>query len=175
MIRVRDIFARGMLVVALVLVMSGLAGCSRSAGTATDASATSDEVSENTLSAKELASWSMSVSDKQTRFAPKFPFQAPVIDGDVTVAEVDEAGTHFYRIEVAHPATQVSEWYRRSYTNANWVVRDERTTVDGDAVSSVIEATKGEGAWSRVLVEGDGSSAVVEASVGVGTPPEGVF
>jgi hypothetical protein len=127
------------------------------------------------LTQDELAAWGMSVTDKQTRFAEDFPWQAPVIDGEVVVAEVDASGTHFYRIEVEHPAEQVAEWYRRSYPGANWVVLDERTTEDGGVTTTVLEVMKGQGAWSRVLVEGDETSAYVEASVGVGSPPEGVF
>jgi hypothetical protein len=130
---------------------------------------------QDTLTQEELAGWGMSVADKQSSFAEDFPWQAPVVDGEIVVAEVDTAGTHFYRIEVERPAEQLAEWYRRSYSNANWVVHDVRAMSEGGVTTAVLEVTKGRGAWSRVLVEGDEQSAVVEVSVGVGTPPEGVF
>ena len=117
----------------------------------------------------------MSVADKQALFAEGFPWQAPVIDGEVTIAEVDAEGTHFYRIEVNHSGERVAEWYRRSYPNANWLLLDERNAAEGGVTTTVLEVTKGQGAWSRVFVEGDDTSAVVEASIGVGSPPEGVF
>jgi len=132
-------------------------------------------LSQESLTQDELAAWGMSVTDKQTFFADDFPWQAPVIDGELSIAEVDTGGTHFYRIEVSHSAEQVAEWYRRSYPNANWLLHDERTSTEDGVTTTVLEVTKGQGAWSRVLVEGDESSAVVEVSVGVGSPPEGVF
>ncbi len=159
---------------ALLLALTAL-GCAESAEAPEQTTQESSEAAEETLTQDELAAWGMSVSDKQTRFAEGFSWQAPVIDGEVVAAEVDTAGTHFYRIEVDHSAEQAAEWYRRSYPNANWIVLDERTTEDGGVTTTVLEVTKGQGAWSRVLIEGDDSSAIVEASVGVGSPPEGVF
>jgi hypothetical protein len=137
--------------------------------------ASASETSSVELTTDELAEWGMSVAEKQTSFAPGFPWQAPVIAGEITEAQVDAAGTHLYRIEVGRAAAQVAEWYRRSYPNANWVLHDERTTTEAGVTTTVLEATKGAGAWSRVLVEGDDFSSIIEASVGVGSPPEGVF
>ena len=160
---------------ALLLAATAL-GCAESAEEPAQPDPASDvRTIQDTLTQDELAAWGMSVSDKQTRFAEGFSWQAPVVDGEVVAAEVDTAGTHFYRIEVDRPAEQVAEWYRRSYPNANWIVLDERTTEDGGVTATVLEVTKGQGAWSRVLIEGDDVSAVVEASIGVGSPPEGVF
>jgi hypothetical protein len=162
----------GALFLATVLV-----GCSGGDDVPDTTPVVSEEVTAtaNTLTEEELAAWGMSVTDKQTRFEPEFPWQAPVIDGEITVAEVDGAGTHFYRIELGRPVSQVAEWYLRSYPNANWIVHDTRTNSENGIDTTVIEVTKGAGAWSRVLIEGDEESAIVEASVGVGSPPEGVF
>lgn len=165
--------AASMIAVAMLLV--GVTGCSDPAPQP-DPSVNNEPVTtQDILTQDELAAWGMAVTDKQTLFAEGFPWQAPVIDGEIAVAEVDTEGTHFYRIETTHSAEQVAEWYRRSYPNANWLVLDERTSAQGDATTTVLEVAKGQGAWSRVLVEGDDSSAVVEVSVGVGSPPEGVF
>ena len=161
-----------------VLVVCSLLGCQAEEATSEvseQPAASLPDAAADPLTAEELAEWGMSVSDKQSGFEPGFPWQAPVIDGRITESQVDAAGTHLYRIEVDRSATLVSEWYRRSYPNANWVVHDERTTTEGDVSTTVLEVTKGAGAWSRVLVEGDDSRAIVEVSVGVGSPPEGVF
>jgi hypothetical protein len=162
-----------------VLVMCVLLGCQAADETTGEPpeppSGSSSDTAAVQLTAEELAAWGMSVADKQSGFEPGFPWQAPVIDGTIAESQVDAAGTHLYRIEVDRPATLVSEWYRRSYPNANWVVHDERTTDDEEGTTTVLEVTKGAGAWSRILIEGDGSGTVVEASVGVGSPPEGVF
>jgi hypothetical protein len=167
----------------VAVVVCGLvvpAGCSAPADDAAESEDAVQPESTSTgdavdLTQEELTDWGMSVSDKQTRFAEDFPWQAPVIDGLVVVAEVDSDGTHLYRIEVDRPVDQVAEWHRRSYPGANWVILDERTTSSGGLESTVLEVAKGQGAWSRILIEGDDTASYVEASIGVGTPPTGVF
>lgn len=160
-----------------VLLVGFLGGCAAADDLPDPAPAESPDTTEMawTLTEDQLAQWGMSVTDKQTRFEPGFPWQAPVIDGEIVAAEVDGAGTHFYRIQLTRPAAQVAEWYASSYPNANWIVHDTRTTSENGVETTVVETTKGAGAWSRILVVGDDDGAVVEASVGVGSPPEGVF
>jgi hypothetical protein len=173
---------RTVLILACATLLVALTGCSSpgeapSEGAADEASTqgAATEAPTQELTSDDLADWGMPVAEKQNSFPPGFPWQAPVIDGEIVAAQVDAAGTHTYRIEVARPAEQVAEWYRRSYPNANWVLHDERTSVAGTTTTTVLEVTKGQGAWSRVLIEGDESAAVVEASVGIGSPPAGVF
>jgi hypothetical protein len=115
----------------------------------------------------------MKMERKQAEMPAGFPVQVPVVDGTIGpgVAYDEGNGLWIYEITAPYPSATVVEWYRRAYTNANWVVlgQNEAETAQGLAVT--LELEKGAGARSMVTVRPAGEGkALVEATVGIGAP-----
>lgn len=138
-----------------------LAGCAR---TAPD-----DDIAEE-RTAVDIPAHAMSVERKTAELAEGFPFQVPVFDAVVTGAQVVTPGSVWgYDLEAAEPAGLVSEWYRRAYAGANWVLDREEVLSGAGSQGVVLYLYKGVGAQSVITVrELGGGGTSVSATVGLG-------
>jgi hypothetical protein len=151
--------ARWLTAVVLVVAALGTGGC-----------ATSGPV---TLSTEQVVSMAMKTERKRAVLPQDFPAQVPVIEGTIGPASFyDEGnGLWIYEISAEHTPVEVVEWYKRAYTNANWIVIAEESAATGDGEAVTLELEKGAGARSVITVRpADEGAALVEATVGIGAP-----
>lgn len=107
---------------------------------------------------------------KTQEIASDFPFQVPVLDGEVGDTEVLSPGSVWvYELSTPHSPVEVAEWYRRAYVNANWELEEEGQTRDAVLHGEALYFVKGAGAESVIEISDDGSSGtVVMATVALG-------
>ena len=156
--------ARWMTAAALVVAPLATGGC------AADSVSTSESV---TLSTEQVVSMAMKAERKRAELPKGFPAQVPVIEGIVGPAGFyDEAnGLWIYEISAEHTPAEVVEWYKRAYTNANWIVIAEESVAIGDGQAVTLELEKGAGARSVITVRSaDEGASLVEATIGIGAP-----
>lgn len=115
-----------------------------------------------------VAALAMESGRKTSELAPGFPFQVPVLGGEVLTAEVVTPDSVWaYEIASAEDPVVVAEWYRRAYANANWVL--DRDVPGAGESDRVLYLSKGAGAESVIEIAGDGTGGThVVATVGLG-------
>lgn len=149
-------------VIALAVVLASGIGCAAGPRVSSDGIAPEAPVAFDTVA---LA---MDNARKSSELAQGFPFQVPVVGGEVVSSEVVSPDSVWvYEIRITEPVEVIAEWYRRSYANANWVLDSDEPGPGGSG--RVLYFSKGAGAESVVELAADGSKAAyILATVALG-------
>lgn len=170
--RTSDVSAtsRHLVFAALIAVMLLLAGCvGRPEAPATQAPPASPQVPPPAgagLPAVDVAALTMPIPRRQTELGADFPFQVPVIEGEISSAGAVGESVWEYVVDVGLDQATVLAYYKRAYPGANWSQTREDASAGGSRVT--LYFAKGAGAESIIVVEPADAGTRVTGTIGIG-------